>query len=258
MERFIKQIRLYYENRYGSGGDDLTRVKTNAPFVLATLDAGGWDMTGNALTVANGQLAIDGNAKTGGVTNYPEFTGNVKTVEARGFHRTSGPNGDGVHYFHNAEAYLLTGDALGRAMVELNSISEPGITFASWMAGYPSVPSGLAGFSQDADGDGIENGVENYFGTNPGVGSSGLISGASSGNTFTFTHPQNATPADGVTAAYRWSKDLATFRNGGLTDGAGTTVSFSTVTNAGVTTVTATVIGTATSKLFVDVKVTQN
>ncbi len=256
MERFIKQIRLYYENRYGGGGEDLTRVKTNAPFVLATLDAGGWDMTGNALTVANGQLAVDGNAKTGGVTNYPEFTGNVKTVEARGFFRPTGPDLDGVHYFHNAEAYLLTGDALGRAMVDLQSTTG-GNTFASWIATFPSVPPGLSGFSQDADGDGIENGVENYFGSNPSIGSSGLVASATGGSTFTFTHPQNATPASGVTAAYRWSKDLVTFRNHGQSDGT-TTVNFNTVTTAGITTVTATVSGTSTAKLFVDVQVIQN
>ncbi len=49
-----------------------------------------------------------------------------------------------------------------------------------------------------------------------------------------------------------------TFRNGGQTDGDNTTVNFNTVTNAGITTVTATVTGTATAKLFVDVKVIQN
>ena len=85
-----------------------------------------------------------------------------------------------------------------------------------------------------------------------------MVAGASSGNTFTFTHPQNATPATGVTGTYRWSKDLVTFRNGGQTDGDGTTVNFNAVTNAGITTVTATIAGTAATRLFVDVNVTQN
>jgi len=39
-----------------------------------------------------------------------------------------------------------------------------------------------------------------------------------------LAHPQNATPASDVTAAYRWSKDLATFNASGATDGDGTTV----------------------------------
>jgi hypothetical protein len=141
-------------------------------------------------------------------------------------------------------------------MVDLQSSVATG-TFANWMNSFGVAPA-LAGFDQDADGDGVDNGAENFFGTNPGIGSSGLVAGALGVNTFTFTHPQNASPATGVTAAYRWSKDLASFRSHGETDGDSTTVSFSAVTNAGITTVTATVTGTATAKLFVDVKVTQN
>lgn len=250
MAQFIKRVRAYYQNRYP------TKTVPNAPFVIATLAAdGGWGNTAAGYAkVAQAQLNVDG---TAGI--YPEFVGNVKTMEARGFWRDStvSPSGQGYHYNWNAETYLLVGDALGRAMVDLQA-SAGANTYANWIAGYPSVSPGLAGFDQDADGDGVQNGVENFFGTNPGVGNSGLIAGASSGNTFTFTHPQNATPATGVTAAYRWSKDLTTFRNGGQTDGDNTTVSFNAVTTAGITTVTATVTGTATPKLFMDVKVSQN
>jgi Bacterial TSP3 repeat len=256
MVQFIKQIRAYYENRYNNDVSALTKTKPNAPFVIATLAAdGGWGNTAAGYAkVAQAQLNVDGSA---GI--YPEFAGNVKTMEARGFWRDStiSPNGQGYHYNWNAETYLLVGDALGRAMVDLQS-SSSGNTYANWIAGYTSVPSNLDGFDQDADGDGIDNGAENFFGTNPGIGSSGLIAGTSSGNTFTFTHPQNASPATGVTAAYRWSKDLATFYGHGQTDGDNTTVTFDAVTNAGITTVTATVSGTASAKLFVDVKVTQN
>jgi hypothetical protein len=130
-------------------------------------------------------------------------------------------------------------------------------TFASWIATFPSVPPSLAGFDQDADGDGVDNGTENFFGTNPGVGSAGLVAGLKNGSTFTFTHPQNALPATGVSRVYRWSKDLVTFRNGGQSDGV-TTVSFNAITTAGITTVTATVTGTSATRLFVDVKVSQN
>jgi hypothetical protein len=134
-------------------------------------------------------------------------------------------------------------------------------TFSSWIS---NPAFGLAPADQDLgddpDGDGIPNGVENFFGTNPNVPSGGLVPGAFSGNTFTFTHPQNATPASNLTASYQWSKALASFLAGGATDGAGTTVTFTTQTNnpaPGFTRVTATVTGTATSKLFVRVKVTQ-
>jgi len=219
----------------------------NAPFVVATcgFSGGNWSPGSSADTIWEAQMAVS------------SLLPNVASVDTRSYWRDTSvsPGAQGFHYNWNAETYLLTGDACGRAMVSLQPTAG-GNTFANWMAGFPSVPSNLAGFDQDADGDGIDNGAENFFGTNPGIGSSGLVSGATSGNTF--THPQNATPATGVTAAYRWSKDLATYYGHGQTDGANTTVNFNAVTNAGVTTVTATVTGTPAAKLFVDVRVQQN
>ncbi len=95
------------------------RAEFNAPdakFVLATIAFGGWDLKGPGLTVANAQLAVSG--ETG---KYPEFAGNVKTVEARDFWRdkTVSPSGAGHHYNHNAETYMEVGDVLGRGMVQL-------------------------------------------------------------------------------------------------------------------------------------------
>jgi autotransporter-associated beta strand protein len=136
---------------------------------------------------------------------------------------------------------------------------QTGNTFASWIAGFPGVGA-FTGVGDDADGDGIDNGVENFFGTNPSAFSSSLVAGTVSGGIFTFTHPQNTTPASDLTAAYQWSKDLATFHASAASDG-DTTVTFTTQADTpspGITTVTATVTGTATSKLFVSVKVTQN
>ncbi len=135
-----------------------------------------------------------------------------------------------------------------------------GSTYASWIAGFPGAAA-MPGFTQDADGDGIKNGIENFFGTNPSVFTAGLTPGSKSGNAFTFTHPQNASPASNVSASYRWSKDLVNFNASGFTDGAGTTVTFTTQLNTptvGITTVTATVTGTASEKLLVDVQVIQN
>ncbi len=114
MVNFIKKLRQYYENRYPAN------IDPNAPFVLATIAFGGWDLSGAGLIVANAQLAVSG--ETG---NYPEFAGNVKTMEARGYWRDFGPSTQDYHYYHNAETYMLVGDALGRAMVELISGGPP-------------------------------------------------------------------------------------------------------------------------------------
>ena len=134
-------------------------------------------------------------------------------------------------------------------------------TFADWITGKPGV-NGKTGLNDDPDGDGIDNGVENFFGTEPGEFSVGLVAGTVNpvAGTFTFTHPQGSLAGD-LTRRYRWSTDLATFHDDGASSG-GTTVNFSTLPDppeAGTpTTVTATVTGAPVQKLFVRVEVTQN
>ena len=136
----------------------------------------------------------------------------------------------------------------------------PSNTFSDWIAGFPGV-GGLTGFNDDADNDGNGNGLENFFGTDPSAFSAGLVSGEVSGSTFTFTHPQNASPADDINGpTYTWSTDLQNFFGDGASNGAGTAVSFSASLNtpvAGVTTVTATVTGASGANLYVKVGVTQ-
>jgi len=111
MTNFINDIRTYYEKRYPDN------IIYNAPFVLATVAFdGGWGNTSAGyLAVANGQLAVSDPAK------HPEFAGNVKTIEARGYWRDGSisPSTTGYHYNHNAETYMRVGDALGRAMAEI-------------------------------------------------------------------------------------------------------------------------------------------
>jgi alpha-galactosidase len=84
--------------------------------VLGTIGFGGWEMQGPHLSVANAQLAVSGEKG-----KYPEFKGNVLTVETRDFWRTveQSPRNQGYHYNRNAETYMLVGEALGRGMVEL-------------------------------------------------------------------------------------------------------------------------------------------
>lgn len=88
----------------------------DAKFVLATIAFEGAKLSGHGLTVCNAQLAVDGSAG-----KYPEFKGNVKTIDARPYWRDKevSPSGAGYHYNLNAETYMEVGTALGRAMAEL-------------------------------------------------------------------------------------------------------------------------------------------
>ena len=134
------------------------------------------------------------------------------------------------------------------------------VTFRTWISDPAfGIDPGKQGLADDPDGDGVENGVENHFGTNPGAFSQGVVAGARSGNTFTFTHPLNDTPAADLTATYQWSKDLLTFTPGGESH-EGRTVSFSPGTpSGGFVTVTATVAppDMPLDQLFVHVLVMQ-
>jgi alpha-galactosidase len=87
----------------------------NAPFVVAT-GCGNEGREGTGLIIAEAQLAVDGN--TG---KYPEFKGNVKSVDIRNLWPdvNKSPKNQGFHYHQNAGTYMGIGEAMGQAMIDL-------------------------------------------------------------------------------------------------------------------------------------------
>jgi hypothetical protein len=115
-------------------------------------------------------------------------------------------------------------------------------------------------FNQDPDGDGIDSGVEAFFGTAPNASNAGLSAVAVSGNSLTFTHPEVDPPLTDVTGSYEWSLDLSAWNPSG-DDVGGTIVTIGAVQDtpeSGTTTVTANITGTQPGKVFVRVVATQN
>ena len=130
-------------------------------------------------------------------------------------------------------------------------------SFATWTGGYSL--GGLSGFNDDPDGDGNANGIENYFGTHPGIKNQGLIVINGGPGSFTFTHPLNFTPATNVVGSYRWSTDMNSFHDGGQANAEGTIVSFAqSAPVSGIVTVHATVTGTPAPKLFIAIRASKN
>lgn len=86
-----------------------------ANWAIATVGFHGKDMPEQFIPIAEAQLAVADPAK------HPELAGNVKTIDTRPFWRPVevSPMNQDYHYNHNAETYMLVGDALGRAMVEM-------------------------------------------------------------------------------------------------------------------------------------------
>jgi alpha-galactosidase len=157
---FIKQTRAYYASRYPG------QCTATTPFVIAT-GCGDPGTSGYGLTVANAQLAMNDPVK------YPEFAGNVKTMDTRGNWRSvaESPADQGYHYNRNAETYMLTGDALGRGMIDLlGNATPPG--FTSWQTANGAAGQTLA---DDHDGDGVPNGIEWFvMGSNNSTGFTAL------------------------------------------------------------------------------------
>jgi alpha-galactosidase len=86
-----------------------------AKFVVA-VGCGNEGREGTGLQIAEAQLAVDG-----GKGKYPEFKGNVITVETRDFwpDPEKSPKNQGFHYHQNAGTYMQVGEAMGKGMLEL-------------------------------------------------------------------------------------------------------------------------------------------
>ena len=110
----------------------------NAKWAIAT-GCGSKGDEGNAKLVFQAQLNVADPAR------HPEFAGNVKTIDTRPFWRDASvsPSNQGYHYNHNAETYMLVGDALGRAMVELygGKVEYPDPKMPDKVAALPSLPA---------------------------------------------------------------------------------------------------------------------
>ncbi len=112
-EELIKQ---YEQNLVNLINDVRKEFKVpKMPVVVATVGFGGHNMSDKFLRILDAQMAV------GDPKKHPEFAGGVRSVDIRDFWRQvdESPVSQDYHYNRNAETYLLVGDAIGRAMVDL-------------------------------------------------------------------------------------------------------------------------------------------
>ncbi len=132
-------------------------------------------------------------------------------------------------------------------------------SFSDWIAGFDLGEQ--EGFDDDYNNDGVPNGLKFFFAIDPREPSPGLsiiAPEAANPHQFTFTHPMAEGLPANVEGEYLWSKDLATFHADGTTNGDGTSVTFVRSEPVdGMVTVTATIHGTPTDRIFVKLVVTE-
>lgn len=116
-DSFSEQLIDEYEKNLVNLINDVRKeFKTpNLPAVVATVGFGGYNMQDKFLRIHKAQMAVGDKIK------YPNYAGNVASVDTRDFWRgiDESPKSEDYHYNRNAETYMLIGDALGRAMLKL-------------------------------------------------------------------------------------------------------------------------------------------
>ncbi|MCU0795052.1 MAG: sulfatase-like hydrolase/transferase [Akkermansiaceae bacterium] len=133
-------------------------------------------------------------------------------------------------------------------------------SYDSWI-GDPALGIAPAsrGFDLDIDGDGLTNGVEAWFGTDPRNSNPGLTEIETNGLVTTFRHPRNPQAPGDLAGTYEWSMNMADWYPGNGIDGppGGPRVNTVAVTDRTSTTVTATST-MATTRLFLRARLTRN
>ncbi|MBK1833279.1 sulfatase-like hydrolase/transferase [Roseibacillus ishigakijimensis] len=114
----------------------------------------------------------------------------------------------------NYVLWLEADDGVVRVYDEL-ALSVTGLGYQAWIEGYSLSENGRD-FTADPDGDGLPNGLEALFGTDPTQKTPGLALQATEGLVTVLTHPRLPGGAVDVSGTWMWSPDL---QNWYLADG---------------------------------------
>jgi hypothetical protein len=128
-------------------------------------------------------------------------------------------------------AFRVVKEGGAGTVVDFDNVRFSSVTNDDFDAWISNPANGLAvgdrDFGDDPDGDGLANGLENIFGSNPNAANAGIYDSSSTANTFTFKHPLNPTVASDISYAYMWSTDLDEWEISGEANSGATTAEIS-------------------------------
>lgn len=233
-----------------AGAGTLSLGATNAYTGDTTVTLGTLTLTTDSLadaasvSIATGAFLNLTHAATD--TIHSLFVGGVQ--QAAGLYKSATAEGEGTVLSE------LTGTG------KLQVATGPSNTFASWMAGYDfsAFPGADLSATGDADNDGIDNLIEQVFGTAPNAATTGLTQVSATATSVTFKHHLNPDLASDVTYSYQWSTGLGEWKASGESDTGGTTATIAAgAPVADEVTVTATISAGPALRLFVRVVAVQ-
>lgn len=178
------------------------------------------------------------------------------------------PLAAGTYQIHFVKAdgteYSAGTVVMGSQNIELNVKTPTFVaTYASWINGFPGAAA-QPGFTQDADGDGVPNGVEHILGTSPAARSASLTEITKPANGLKFRHSRSNAIIPGITHSYQWSTDLVNWHSSGQTNAAGITATIAastivdnTAPNLDTVEVTTTITAGSSVKVFVRLRAAQ-
>lgn len=120
------------------------------------------------------------------------------------------------NYLIVIERYNSFGEVVAQSFT-LTLIASAGQNFAQWLAQFDV--RGKTALTDDADGDGLANGIENILGTSPQLANAGMVVVGRVGNAWEFVHSRSNRVASDLTSSYEWSRDLQQWQSSGATAG---------------------------------------